>query len=131
MRTLFAVLFLSAFVGIAIFGVFAMNMNHLSHANCIAATIAGASCPEGNNSWALLGFHVDAFRNFSSVTFVSSVAGLFFITFVLRHGFLHSPRLPFFPQPKTRSRSFNERPLFIGERIRRWFSLHENSPGTI
>lgn len=125
MRMSFAIVLLSAFVGIAMFSIFAMN--HDAHTGCIAKVMAAAPCPSANNPFAMLSYHLDALRNFSSATFASSVISVFFLVFAAGYGFLHGPQLTFFP--RQLSFSFAERPLFLRERILHWFSLHENSPG--
>lgn len=125
MRMPFAILLLSAFVGIVMFGIF--SMNHDAHAGCIAKALATTSCPDAGNPFAVLGYHLDALRNFSSVILISSAVSLFFL--ILSAEFLRSPQLIFLPRQLPFS--FMERPLLLRERIRHWFSLHENSPGAI
>lgn len=125
------------FIGIAVFGVFAMNhgSGH-SHNGCIAATVQGTDCPKEENSLSFLNFHLDAFRSFSTATFGEYLASalLLLIALVLTVavgiiGIIHSA--PPVLATNYRRRQFLESHSFPFQReLTHWLALHENSPAT-
>lgn len=54
-------------LGVGVFGTFLGGME-MHHYNCIATTLNGAACPEGNLA-AALAFHINAFRGLGAVVF--------------------------------------------------------------
>lgn len=126
------------FIGIAVFGVFAMDFamdgGEHGHDGCIAATAQGGNCPGWQSGIALLIFHLDVFRGFSTAVFSDYFASAYVSLFVLLSGavfgFFATAR-QMAPELTTNYRhfgfvelsSFRTRQEFIY-----WLALHENSP---
>ncbi|MDO8430106.1 MAG: hypothetical protein Q7S73_01955 [bacterium] len=133
MKTLFAILLISAFASIAVFGIFAMNQGEHAHNGCIAETANGALCPDETNIFASIAFHLNTFKNFSSATSESFMLGallaIFIFTSILRafFGFLEN----FSDKQLFSFNYFNEPDFTQKEFIRSWLSLHENSPSAV
>jgi len=132
MKGLFTVSLISVFAAIAVFGVFMMDHGGQSHSGCIAATANGALCPEGN-ALASIAFHLNAFKNFSTAIFASSIAALFILALALAY-FLRLPAglcANSFSEQRYFSNSFGEQVYPARKYILRWLALHENSPSLI
>lgn len=123
------------FIGIAVFGVFAMN--HSSghgHNGCIAATAKGMDCPKEENSLSFLNFHLDAFRSFSTATFGENLANAFLLLIALVLTAALGIAVSIRPAPPAfatnyRRRQFLESYSFPFQReLTHWLALHENSP---
>ena len=124
-KVLFTTLLVTSFVGIAVFGAFAMNHDS-GHAasGCIAATAKAANCSEETTPFALADFHISAFKSFSSAVFGGALlatllsmllAGLVFFAPPLLKLVQFSPACQRFSSPQK-------------QEFTRWLSLHENSP---
>ena len=133
MKTLFAILLISAFARIAVFGIFAMNQGEHAHNGCIAKTVNGAFCPDATNSFASVIFHLNTFKSFSSATRASFIFGILLAVFIFisifraLFGFLEN----FFGKQLLSFNYFNESDFSSKESIRSWLSLHENSPSIV
>lgn len=137
-KTMLTVFLIVGFLGIAVFGVFAMDFamdgGEHGHDGCIAATAQGGNCPGWQSGIALLIFHLDAFRGFSTAVFSDSFANAFLWLLGLMplavFGFFATAR-QMAPKLTTNYRhsgfvelsSFRTRQEFI-----HWLALHENSP---
>lgn len=138
MKITLTIFLILGFVGIAVFGVFAMdfamNDGGYGHDGCIAATAQGGNCPGWQSGIALLIFHLDAFRGFSTAVFsdyfASAYVSLFAWLSIAVFGFFATAR-QMAPELTTNYRhsgfvelsSFQTRQEFIN-----WLALHENSP---
>src|SRR3989344_6852325 len=70
------VLVVFSFIGIAVFGAFAMAEDtENDHNGCIASAAKGASCPM-ENGFSSSAFHINAFKSFSTAILNGSLAGL-------------------------------------------------------
>lgn len=132
MKSVFTILLIFSFLGIAVFGVFAMSHGAgYGHNGCIAATVNGQPCPEDNNPLQFLAFHLDAFRSFATATFGDHFASALFLLIALVLtvavgiiGVIH-------PAPPTsatnyRCRQFLESYSFPFQReFTHWLTLHE------
>ncbi len=130
MKVLFATLLISAFFGVAVFGVFAMNHGEHALGGCIAATVNGAPCPDDNNPLASIAFHLNVFKSFSTATFVGFAVGLFLIALALVYSSraLLSSQINSSPKQASFSSFIASSPPSIAEYICHWLALHENSP---
>lgn len=137
MKSAFTTLLIFSFLGIAVFGIFAMNhgSGH-SHSGCIAATAQGTDCPKEENTIPFLTFHLDAFRSFSTATFGDNLASAFLLLIALvliaALGVIAgiSPARPALAM-NYRRRQFLESHSFPFQReLTHWLALHENSPAT-
>ena len=70
MKSKFAFFIILSFASISVFGFLAMG--HEAGHNCLAAAVQGMDCPEGG-LLSVISFHLDAYRNFSLATIVSSL----------------------------------------------------------
>jgi hypothetical protein len=135
MKSLFAIILLASFTGIAVFGVFGMNhgeAHDMDSNNCIAATARGLDCPKEADPIDFASFHIDAYRGFSLATFGESIlsglllafAPLLFIGLALfSHHLFKPPQLAFYRYRFSDSFSPPQKQQLI-----RWLALHENSP---
>lgn len=121
MRKLLALLTIVGFFGIAVFGVFAMNQGH-NETGCIAASAHGAACPNEENTFSFIAFHLNAFKNFSTATFV----GIFLV--LIAALLSTTGRLEIAPRYSVSKRPLNLGVLLLKQRLTYWLSLHENSP---
>lgn len=138
MKTALTIFLITGFLGIAVFGVFAMNhgAGH-SHSGCIAATAQGTDCPKEENAFQFLAFHLDAFRSFSTATFGDNLAGALLLLIaliltitvgVITSIYLTPPALA----TNYHRRQFLESYSFPFQReLTHWLALHENSPATL
>lgn len=131
MKPAFATFLVGAFIAVAVFGVFAMNLEaKAGHVSCIAQTVQGAVCPESNGPLAFIGFHLSAFKSFSTAVFGLSSLVTILLTLVLLtiSGFIcrdiFSPKNFSFT---ARSRESSE-PILSKRQFIHWLALHENSP---
>ena len=123
MRKFATILIVIGFSAITVFGIFAMNHGH-NEAGCIAASAQGATCPNTENTLSFIAFHLGAFKNFSTATFI--------VTALLSIAILLSTAGSLVVAP-----SYSGRQLFslsvplLKQRLTRWLALHENSPSLI
>jgi hypothetical protein len=134
MRSTLTILLLASFVVIAVFGIFGMHLGVQNHDDgCIAAVAQGTDCPKQSDPVDYFGFHLDAFKGFSTATFGENLlASLFAFVFFaagmwLRMLFGHVPLVQCGPgHSRYRRFEFFDSPLkrdLVG-----WLALHENSP---
>jgi hypothetical protein len=131
-----AFLVIFSFIFIAVFGFLAMN--HTSghkHFGCIAALSRAADCPQG--SAGLLDFaifHINAFKNFSTVVFAENFSATFLICYWLLFIALMAAGRGVGPTDSKSDFSFYYLRFqrVFGPPLKRklisWISLHENSP---
>ena len=134
MKSLFATILLVSFVGVAAFGFVGMYHNNSgNHDNgCIWATSQGAGCPKQNNSIDYLTLHLNAFKDFATVTFGHIAASLLILSLfvaVVVSGILLKnlapSKLSLAYHRLKQSDSFRPPSQY---KLIRWLSLHENSP---
>lgn len=115
-----------SFVGIAVFGVFAMSHEMGHGQSCIAAAARGTDCPQ--SLFPLIALHFDTFKNFSTAIFGNVL--LAFLVSLLAVGLVAriraaSPPLPVGHRLRELSAA---RSLSFKRKSVRWLSLHINSP---
>lgn len=138
MRIILTTFLIAGFIGIAVFGVFAMDFamdgGEHGHDGCIAATLQGGDCPGWQSGLSLLIFHLDAFRGFSTAVFSDYFANAFVLLFGLMpiavFGFFAGMRrAPSELATNCRRMSPAELSLFqTRQKFMYWLALHENSP---
>lgn len=135
MKAAFTIFLITGFLGIAVFGAFAVNhgADH-GHSGCIAATAQGTDCPKEENTLSFLNFHLNAFRSFSMATFGENFANVLILLIALvsavAFGIIVSinPATPALATNYHR-RQFLESYSFPFQReFTYWLALHENSP---
>ncbi|MDP2598316.1 MAG: hypothetical protein Q8P49_00625 [Candidatus Liptonbacteria bacterium] len=133
MKSVLSLAILLSFIGIAVFGIFAMG--HMGeHGGCIAATASGGLCPGEANPLAEIAFHLEAFKGFSTATFPGFMAGMTGLLMLLSLAFAYIFRslIDFHVSPSLgqqfSSSPIGGRSLFGIESVRSWLALHENSP---
>lgn len=138
MKIILAIFLILGFIGIAVFGVFAMDFvmdgGEHGHDGCIAATVQGGNCPGWQNGIALLIFHLDAFRGFSTAVFsdyfTSAYVSLFVWLSIAVFGFFATAR-QMAPELTTNCRRISPAELSsfqTRQKFMYWLALHENSP---
>lgn len=137
MKVALTTFLITGFIGIAVFGVFAMDHgSDQGHSGCIAATAQGADCPKEENSLSFLNFHLDAFRSFSMATFGENLASAFLLLIALVLIAAFGVIAGISPARSAlatnyRRRQFLESHSFPSQReLTHWLALHENSPAT-
>lgn len=126
MNPVSTVFLIVSFIGIAVFGVFAMSHESGHSQGCIAAVARGADCP--NNVLPFVAFHFDTFKSFSNAIF-GNLPALFLVSFLVV-GIATRIRAASPPTPSYRHlrQIFSLLSLAFNRKIVRWFALHENSP---
>ena len=135
MRITLTLFLITGFIGVAVFGVFAMNHgSEHGHGGCIAATAQGIDCLKYEGVLSLIAFHLDAFRSFSTATFGDNIAHILLslialmsviaIGIIARIHLSHLPRATYY-----RHRQFLNSDYFPSQRkFIRWLAFRENSP---
>lgn len=137
MRTAFTIFLIAGFVGIAVFGVFAMNHGSANgHNGCIAVTSQRAICPMGGSAFSFIAFHFKSFRSFTTAIFSDGLTGMTASLIVL---FLISA-IGFFVKINSSplliktdynfSRFLESNPFSPQQKLIHWLALRENSPST-
>gem|GEM_PF-6616742 len=108
-------------------------MNHGSHTHngCIASTADNTPCPGESDPLAVITFHLNSFRNFSTATVTLFAMGailLLGVAYGLRWRLIGEKE---FSHKLISAAFLKELPLPIKEQICYWLSLHENSPATL
>lgn len=138
MKSAFTILLILSFVGIAVFGVFAMNHgDNYGHNGCLAKTAQKIDCPKATGAISFLNFHLDAFKKFSTATLADNFANalLLFLALILviRLKIIANiqPASPVLVTNYHRRRFF-ESPSFPYQReLARWLALRKNSPASL
>lgn len=134
MKLLFATILLSSFLGLGVFGVFAMHIGMQNyHGGCIAATAQRVGCVMQNNLVDFVNFHLSIFKNFSTATF-SDIGVLFIGLFLLAFGIQWGTYRWIFGLFKQ-TRYTSEQSIFFTQlsyhKLLSWLILHENSPSVV
>lgn len=136
MKFLITAIVILSFLGIAVFGVFAMNHGGEHGYGCIAATAQGvARCPNQADPLAFLTFHIDAFKSFSTAIVGSSLASMLLVALALvlvsSLAWFFRNTIPAFSSLQAYRRKQRESFALPSERqLIRWLALHENSPAS-
>ncbi len=127
MRNVVAGIAIIGFIGIGVFGIFAMHLGMDHSVQCLASLISNtASCPNGSNILADIVFHSNAFKTFSTALVLFSAIlsfGLMVLAFLFRRIPLPTPASPFYLKRTSKSPFF---PAF--RKFFRWLALKEHSP---
>ena len=130
MKSLIVAILLAGFVSVAVFGVFGMHAGMRSHDDgCVAATAQWADCPKQASPFDYLTFHLDAYRNFSLITFGKSIMNILLLVFAALGTVFFSQH--FSKPPQLLSQRYRSRDFFSPpqkQKLARWLALHENSP---
>ena len=133
MKSIFAILVISSFAGLTVFGILA-PMHDADHGICfaVAATGSKAPCPV-KNPLGFANFHIDIFKSFSNTVFSNSLTLTAFSTVLL---FMFAGALPKSAPPhfEKLALAFFSSTGYAPEKIATrktlyWLSLHEQSPG--
>ena len=134
MNRFFPLVLIFIFASLAIFGALIINdSNGQIHKSCLVALAAGRDCPN-NNILSYLAFHLNALKNFSETILNSnfpSVVFLFVILLILKIGFLLGRNILLETQLPNLNRKLRLQSAKISSSsasLKRWHSLHENSP---
>mgnify|MGYP001603298821 CR=1 FL=1 len=135
MKSAFAILVISSFAGLAVFGILA-PMHEAGHGICFAAAASGGKppCPV-KDPFGFANFHINIFKNFSTAAFTDSLtlAALSAVLLLMLAAALQEFAPPFFVKLFPQ---FLSSPGYAPEKIATrktlyWLSLHEASPGLI
>lgn len=131
MKSAFITLLIISFVGVAVFGFVSMIFGAGHNGGCIAANRLGALCPL-NNAFTLVVFHLDAFKYFSTVVFVFSLALLLVALSLVVFSVLPRPLSNDEDDDYIFSIQIGKFPTLLkSKEITRWLSLHINSPAFV
>ncbi|MFY9461966.1 MAG: hypothetical protein WAP51_02065 [Candidatus Sungiibacteriota bacterium] len=132
MKSAFAILVISSFVGLAVFGILA-PMHETGHGICFAVAATGGKppCPI-QDPLGFANFHIDIFKSFSTAAFANSLtlAALSAVLLLMLAASLPEFAPPFF---EKLSFAFLYAPGYSPEKIAarktlHWLSLHESHP---
>ncbi len=132
MKSVITAFVIFSFVGIAVFGVFAMSHGmEQGHTGCIAATAQGTDCPKAGSILSFIAFHLETFRSFSTATFGQNILSLFplivSLILLIATGRLYAglgssgPLLRLKQSPEPYMSPFQQQSI-------RWLALHKHSP---
>lgn len=135
MKSILTSIVIFSFIGIAVFGIFAMahSMNQ-EHGGCIAATSRGESCPIESNLLQTLAYHFDSFRSFSTAilsgNFDNSLLLLFAFALLVGFWIFRNTGLKFSVSSLNQNAFglLESRESLLQLNLTHWLSLHENSP---
>lgn len=132
MKTTFATLLIFGFVGVAVFGIFAMG-HGMGHEGCIAAAANGKDCRKIPDVSSFLVFHLESFLLFSTAVFGDYFGGsllLLLLGFTAAASCVSKIRaVQFLQLPGVRAGSrLLYYPILFQPDIISWLSFHETSP---
>ncbi len=135
MKLALTIFLITGFIGIAVFGVFAMNHgSEHGHNGCIAATAKGVDCPKEEGAISFLNFHLDAFRSFSTATFGDNIAGALLLLIALILAVAGGVVASIHTAPPALAVNYHRRQFLesysfpFQREFTHWLALHENSP---
>ncbi len=135
MKSALAIIFLTAFIGISIFGFIGMNDKEMAHGNCLAEIAAKGMgiCLPGINSFEVANFHLNVFKSFSLSTInFGSLFALLFASAIFLFLKIISEAQPNFKGSWVFINKFLERIFsFYRNQEISWLALHENSPALV
>ena len=135
MKSALAIIFLTAFIGISIFGFIGMTGKEMAHGGCLAELAAKGMgiCLPGINSFEIANFHLNVFKSFSSATInFESLFILFFAAILFLFLKVISEARFSFNENWAFKNKFLKRTLnFYKNREMSWLALHENSPALL
>lgn len=138
MKIALTIFLIVGFLGIAVFGVFAMdfgmNGGEHGHDGCIAAIAQGGDCPGWQSGLSLLIFHFDAFRGFSTAVFSDYFANALVLLSIL----MPLAVFGFFAMMRQMTPELASHRCYFGfadfasfrtqQQLTHWLALHEISP---
>ncbi len=132
MKSALTIFLIFSFLGIAVFGFFAMNHGDHGH-GCIAAMAQGSDCADKENTFSYVTFHLDSFRNFFTAVFGDNTGSLLLLfSFLLICGAAIAHRFRLNSLANKFSSQFAEPSAHPFERqLIRWLALLENSPSAL
>ena len=117
-----------SFIGIAVFGAFAMAEDtENNHNGCIASTAKGASCPM-ENGFSSFAFHINAFKSFSTAILNGSLASLMLLFMAFALALVFRLILKTFSETHQNIKIFKNHFFGFQSAVVHWISIHENSP---
>ena len=135
MRIALTTFLIIGFVGVAVFSVFAMNHNsEHGYGGCIAAAAQRVDCLKDEGVLSLIAFHLDAFRSFSTATFVDTTMSILLLLTALIYAtavgiIAHSRSSQILHTTYHHPGQFLDFYSFLfQQKLVRWLALHENSP---
>lgn len=138
MKSALAILLVFSFIGIGVFGVFAMGHNsNIGHNGCIASTVQGIDCPKENDTVPFVAFHLDVFRSFSALIFEGNLTNILLLLIISALSIVLGIIAKIHLVPPTLAKNyyysqFLEPHHFSYQReLTRWLALHENSPAIL
>jgi hypothetical protein len=137
MKLLFITLLALSFIGVGVFGVFAMNHGFdQTHKDCIAVVSQGIECPKQDGILSLVAFHFDSFRSFSFAIFGGNfMSALLLAALMLTIASGIITKISFAPPATIKSyqrRQISDSYFFsFRQKLVYWLTLHENSPATL
>ena len=132
MKSALATIFLTAFIGISIFGFIGMNGEEMAHGSCLAELAAKGFglCLPGINSFKIADFHLNILKSFSSAIinfeslFILFFTAALFLFLKIISGIQLSFGRSWYFKNKFLERTFSSR----RHQEISWLALHENSP---
>lgn len=135
MKSALAIIFLTAFIGISIFGFLGMGGKEMAHGGCLAELAAKGIgiCLPGINPFEVANFHLNVFKSFSSSTinFESLFALLFAAVLFLFLKVISEARFSFNRSWDFKNKFLEKTLHFYRNQEISWLALHENSPALL
>ena len=135
MKSALATIFLTAFIGISIFGFIGMTDKEMAHGGCLAELAAKGMgiCLSGINSFEIANFHLNILKSFSSATinFESLFALFFAAVLFLFLKVISEARFNFKGSWNFKNKFLKRTLNFYRSREISWLALHENSPASL
>lgn len=136
MSRFFTLLIIFSFIGIAVFGVFAMNHGVSHDHGCLAAIARAADCPDNGSIFDFISFHLNTFKVFSTAVLGENFSSILLLVMFLLAVALDISAGKIFAFPQTDSnlyqRNFYESFISLFKsQVNCWLALHENSPALL
>lgn len=131
MKSVMATIVLSSFIAVAVFGFLAMmHSGTQGHQDCIAATAKSAVCPIKLSANALVPFHIDTYKSFSTATVSMNIVAM--LAFIYAFVLLIATKIVFgFSFSRQHILSIRLSPVILSSAqrsLKQWLARHENSP---
>jgi len=131
MKSFFASVIIIGFLGVSIFGLFAMSHGDSHNSKCFAAVSSAADCSVFSSILEFIEFHLGAIKKFSTAVFAGATE-LPLLLFVFAYAvFAFSSPQAVFHIVSRREKMGSSRIAgeLSGRKFRHWLSLLEESPG--
>lgn len=129
MRQIIAIFLIAGFLGVAVFGIWAMHPAPGHSSVCIASVAKGQPCVGEKDVFGSLNFHLNAFKSFSTGIFNGSIFAALLLSAVLTLALASIfGQTTDFAINYQATRPLEQYSPHFQRKFIHWLALHENSP---